>query len=52
MKILALLLGLFAATRVIRRKRANEELTTQSGEPITEEALMTDVDQSITPERE
>jgi hypothetical protein len=48
------------ARRLIRRPRQpssqvrgkNETMTTQGGEPISQEALMTDVDQSITPGRD
>lgn len=64
MKRIALLLSLaaglaLAAKSLVRRpfklgaKRhpERETLVTQSGEPLTEEALLTDVGESISPER-
>jgi hypothetical protein len=45
-------LGLSALLRrLFRTRRPQVTLTTQGGEPITEEALLTDVDASIAPER-
>lgn len=38
--------------RLFRLRRPHVTLTTQGGEPITEEALLTDVGESIAPERD
>ncbi len=50
--LVVLLVAGLVARRVLGRSRSSEELVTVSGEPIRDDALLTDVGDSITPGNE